>query len=148
MKKYALFFCLLALCCFSVKGHAEIAWTTNYQQALQQSQASHKPILLFFTGSDWCPYCIKLDREVFETAEFSQLAGDKFIFVLLDQPRNGSRSAEQNASVSQLQQKYGITGLPTVVLIDGSERVIGQLGYKAGGPAAYAKMLLSKLPAR
>lgn len=139
-------FSLFAFCCFGLKCSAEISWTTNYQQALQQSRASDKPILLFFTGSDWCPYCVKLDREVFETAEFSRLAGDRFIFVMLDQPRRQTQSAEYSASVNQLQQKYGITGLPTVILIDSSERVIGQLGYKAGGPAAYAQLLLSKIP--
>lgn len=138
-------FCLLALCCFSSNCSAELYWSTNYYQALQKSQATNKPILLLFTGSDWCPYCIKLDREVFEKPEFSKLAGDKFIFVLLDQPKRQSQPAELSATITQLQQKYHITGLPTVVLIDSSERVISELGYQAGGPTAYAKTLLSKI---
>lgn len=143
MKKTAFLFCMMALSCFSIGYAAHIDWKTDYQEALQQSSSTGKPVLLFFTGSDWCPYCIKLDREVMETDEFAQLVGNRFIFVMVDDPQNKSLPPDQYASVKRLQQKYDIQGLPAVIIIDSTERKLGSTGYKPGGPKPYAKSLLN-----
>lgn len=92
----------------------------------------------FFTGSDWCSWCKKLESEALNTNEFAQIAGDKFIFVLLDFPSNG-QYPKQN---SELQARYGIQGFPTLVILDSNGNKIGSTGYQPGGGRAYAEHLL------
>lgn len=142
MQKFiALFLSFFVLSCFNVDAltsQSRINWTTNYQDALSQAKATSKPVVLFFTGSDWCSWCKKLESEALNTDEFAQVAGDKFIFVLLDFPSNG-QYPQQN---SQLQSQFGITGFPTLVIVDGNGHKIGQTGYQPGGGRAYAEHLL------
>lgn len=135
---------LVALCAPSFSyAKDEVKWQTNFNQALEQSQSNHKPIVLFFTGSDWCSWCSKLDHEVFETPEFNQATKDKFIFVKLDFPRKQKLDPALAAQNKQLQDKYHIKGYPSLVVIDSNQKVLGTTGYRAGGGKAYADHLLS-----
>lgn len=119
----------------------ELNWYTNYPEAVKASKASSKPILLFFTGSDWCGWCKKLDKEVFDTKEFATDSGDKYIFVKVDFPQKNSFSAAINEQNNHLKNKYSISGYPTVIIIDSAEQEIGITGYRAGGPKKYSEHL-------
>lgn len=129
-------------CCFFAETQAELAWTTNYQGALSQAKSSGKPIVLFFTGSDWCGWCKKLEEEALNTPEFRQLAGDKFIFVLLDFPMNKPTDPKVVEQNKQLQQRFNIKGYPTLIILDKDGNQIGSTGYRAGGARAFAEHLL------
>lgn len=121
----------------------QVQWYTNYQEAVAAAKSGNKPIVLFFTGSDWCGWCKKMESEVFSTPEFAKKVGNRFVFVDLDFPMNKtlpSGVAEQNAA---LKQKYGITGYPTLVVLDSNENFIAETGYRPGGGAAYADYLIS-----
>jgi protein disulfide-isomerase len=120
---------------------AELDWTTHYDEALAKSKSTSKPIILFFTGSDWCAWCHKLEQEVLNTAEFKELAGDKFIFVTLDFPLNKPSDPKISEQNKRLQKKYDVKGFPTLVLIDSNEQEIGTAGYRPGGAKAYAEHL-------
>jgi len=113
-----------------------IHWETDYQKALGQAKAQSKPLLLFFTGTGWCPYCVKLENEVFKTQEFENAAGNQYIFMMIDY---------QHGKVSQktkdLLDQYHIKGFPTVVIVNGQEKVLGEVGYKSGGGKKYADTL-------
>ncbi|MFN4173818.1 MAG: thioredoxin family protein, partial [Parachlamydiaceae bacterium] len=132
----------LLCCCFFTEVKGELAWQTNYQSALSQAKSSGKPIVLFFTGSDWCGWCKKLEQEALNTPEFKQLAGDKFIFVLLDFPMNKPSDPTLVEQNKQLQQRYNIKGYPTLIILDKDGQQIGSTGYRAGGARAYAEHLL------
>lgn len=122
---------------------AQIKWHTNYQEALAQAKSEKKPLILYFTGSDWCGWCKKMDNEIFSTPDFAKTAGNAFVFVDLDYPMNKTLApalVDQNA---QLKQKYGVTGYPTVVVVDANENFIAETGYRAGGGKAYADYLLT-----
>ncbi len=123
-------------------SHASgVQWMTNYDQAVQQAKSTNKPLLLFFTGSDWCGWCKKLDSEALDTSEFAQMAGNSFVFVLVDFPSKKKlppAEAEQN---KQLQQKFNVKGYPTVILLDPNQQQIGVTGYRPGGGKAYAEHL-------
>ena len=119
----------------------KLVWTDNYDQALKTAAAENKPILLYFTGSDWCGWCKKMDQEVFSSAAFAQAVGNKFVFVKLDFPMNSKLPEAQMRQNAQLKQKYGITGYPTVVIVDKQGGFIGETGYRSGGGEAYAKWL-------
>lgn len=146
MKNYFVLFCTLFICCMTFLGAAEgssrsIAWSTNYQDALTQSKSTGKPIVLFFTGSDWCGWCNKLEREVLNTSEFASLAGDKYIFVMLDFPLYKPQDPKLASSNKQLQEKYNVQGYPTLIIINSDQKKIGLTGYRQGGPKLFADHL-------
>jgi len=119
-----------------------VEWTPTFSQAELQAKETHKPIVLVFTGSDWCKWCQKLDSEILKTSEFSRLTKDNFIFVEVDFPRgkklpSGTSSSQNDA----LKRRFGVTGFPTVIVLDENANVIGRTGYREGGAAAYAQHL-------
>ncbi len=125
----------------SMQQASSVHWYTNYNQAAAQAQKEKKPLLLFFTGTDWCGWCKKMDQEIFSSPDFAKAAGNEFVFVELDYPMNKKLpqdEAQQNAS---LKQKFGITGYPTVVILDPNGNFIAESGYRPGGGKAYADYL-------
>ncbi len=120
-------------------------WIEDYAAALKFSQELSKPILVNFTGSDWCSWCIKLSNEVFSKPAFMNYAKENLILLKLDFPRNIPQSANIKAQNQEAQRKYGIRGYPTIVLIDALEREIGRAGYQPGGPENYVKLLESMI---
>jgi protein disulfide-isomerase len=115
-----------------------LAWQTDFAAAKSAATQQNKYILLDFTGSDWCPYCIQMDKEVFEKPTFSTFAGEKLVLVKIDFPRKGGQSAAEKAQNQELAKKYGIEGFPTYVLLDPSGKEIRrQVGYLEGGPTAF-----------
>jgi protein disulfide-isomerase len=131
----------------SVFGES-LAWQTDYAAAKTAATQQNKYILLDFTGSDWCPYCIKMDKEVFEKPAFSTFAGEKLILVKLDFPRKVSQSPAERSQNQELAKKYGIEGFPTYVLLDPTgKEVRRQVGYLEGGPEAFISWTQGKLAA-
>ncbi|NGX58271.1 MAG: Disulfide bond reductase DsbH [Chlamydiae bacterium] len=142
MKLINIKFATFLICLFMVSSsYAAIQWQTDYPKSLQQAKAESKPVLLFFTGSDWCGWCKKLDKEVFQTNEFESAMGDKLVYVELDYPLSSNQDTKTKQQNEQLKNKHNIKGYPTVILIDANEKVLGQTGYKAGGGKKYADHL-------
>ena len=83
-------------------------WETNYQAALEQAAKENKMVLLDFTGSDWCGWCIKLKKDTFSKPEFQKLAEEKLVLVELDFPRSKTQSAELKKQNQELAEKFGI----------------------------------------
>ena len=104
-------------------------WHESFEAALQASAETGKPILADFTGSDWCSWCIKLKEDVFETPEFKEWARENVILLELDYPKRSMQSAAIRKQNSELKKRYGITGYPTVLLLDSEGEVLGKLGY-------------------
>lgn len=112
-------------------------WLTDYEQARAEAGTSEKPILINFTGSDWCGWCIKLKDEVFHTAEFQEWAAENVILFEADFPRRKSLPAEMQQQNQALAQQYGIRGFPTLLLVDEKGKVLAKTGYVPGGPSAF-----------
>lgn len=123
--------------------HTGVAWLTNYEEATKQSRTQNKPMLLFFTGTGWCPACSKLEQEVFDTQSFAELAGDKYIFLKLDFPQDKSLIDGQTAAQNkQLLKKFDVRSFPTVLLLEPKNQTeIGITGYRPGGARQYASHL-------
>lgn len=135
--------CSMLSLCTSGLFASNLPWQTNYQAALQQAKSSSKPMVLFFTGSDWCSWCTKLEQEVFNTPEFAQSVGNKFIFVLIDFPVYAAQDPQIKAQNKELQQRFNVRSFPTVVLFNAQQnQQIGTTGYRAGGGKQYADYLL------
>jgi protein disulfide-isomerase len=117
------------------------AWTTDYAGALAYARQEGRQVFLLFTGSDWCSWCKRLDREVLSTREFIDYAKEKLVLVKLDFPRGFSLSAELQAQNEQLSQHYKVRGFPTVVVLNKKGKRVGELGYQEGGPSAFIRAL-------
>jgi len=129
---------LLTLAPFASVFAESLAWQTDYAAAKSAATQQNKYMLLDFTGSDWCPYCIQMDKEVFAKPVFSTFAGQKLILVKLDFPRKANQSAAEKSQNQELAKKYSIEGFPTYVLLDPSGKEIRrQVGYLEGGPQAF-----------
>lgn len=116
-------------------------WIEDYKAALAQAKASHKRILLDFTGSDWCGWCKKLDAEVFATPEFKKYAASKLVLVKVDFPHSIAQSDAVKKQNQELQSKFGIEGYPTIIVLSSEGKQIGKAGYQPGGPSAFIKTL-------
>jgi len=90
-------------------------WSTDLDKALADAKAGKKSVLVEFTGSDWCPPCIAMRKNVFSKKEFVQAASKNFILVELDFPKADKALADKN---QPLAEKYKIEGFPTVILLD------------------------------
>lgn len=122
----------------------ELKWETDINQAMKISNKTKKPMLLFFTGSDWCGWCIRLQKEVLKTPEFAKWAKENVILVELDFPRAAPQSDAIKMQNSGLQQAFGVQGYPTVWFATAKQKDgkpsftgMGSTGYVAGGPAAW-----------
>ncbi|MCH9610646.1 MAG: Thiol:disulfide interchange protein DsbD [Chlamydiales bacterium] len=122
-------------------SEGKLVWMDNYEQAMKNAEQQHKPVILYFTGSDWCGWCKKMDQEVFSSPAFAAAVGQKFVFVKVDFPMNSKLPEAQARQNAQLKQRYGVTGYPTVVIVDSKGGFIGETGYRAGGGKAYAQWL-------
>jgi thiol:disulfide interchange protein len=99
----------------SASAFAAEGWETDLDKAIEQARTENKSVLVEFTGSDWCPPCIMMRKNVFSKKEFIEAASKKFVLVELDFPKNNKELAEKN---QPLAEKYKIGGFPTVVLLD------------------------------
>lgn len=142
MQRILILFTFLAVAFHLEAAPAKINWMTSYEDALAQAKSEKKPLLLFFTGSDWCGWCHKLENEVLDTMDFSDEAGQKFIFVLVDFPMKKPLEPKLSAQNKELQKKYDVKGFPTVILIDDQQNQIGVTGYRPGGAKAYVDHLM------
>ena len=117
-------------------------WVDHFDKAKQTAAAGKKDLLMDFTGSDWCSWCIKLRKEVFDLDTFKKAAPKDFVLVELDYPQDDSKlTAEVKAQNALLQQEFAIRGYPTIVLADSTGRPYAETGYQAGGPEKYLEHL-------
>lgn len=122
-----------------------LTWESNFETALQKAKAENKAVLVNFTGSDWCQWCIKLSDEVFSKSEFADYAEENLILVKLDFPRSIEQSNETKMYNNQLAQRYGVQGFPTILLFNPQGKMVLQTGYQPGGPVTYVNHLKSYL---
>lgn len=132
--------------CASLATAEETKWLHDYDAAKAQAKEENKPILINFTGSDWCGWCIKLEKEVFKKEEFQKYAKEHLVLMEVDFPRKKEQTDEVKEQNEKLDKEFKIEGYPTVFLIDAEGKKISEdIGYREGGPAAYVKHLKSLL---
>ena len=112
-------------------------WGDNYQQALSTAAKENKKVLLDFTGSDWCGWCIKLKKETFDQPQFKDFADKNLVLVEVDFPQGKSLSPEIKKQNDSLQEQFHVEGFPTIVLLNAQGKILKQnSGYLPGGPKA------------
>ncbi len=143
MKKLLSILALAVLFGIAVPGTDLAGWETSYDKAVAEAKAKKKPILALFTGSDWCPYCIKLEKNVLTQPEFKRYTRDNVVLLYLDFPRKKQLDAKLAAQNNSLAEKYKIVGFPTSLLLSADGRVIGQV--QSIGPVKNYVELLKQL---
>jgi protein disulfide-isomerase len=142
MKKIVL--SLIAGLAFLNVSAAEAQWLTDFAKAQEVAKAEKKAILLDFTGSDWCPPCIALHKNVFDTKEFAQFAKDNLVLVELDFPRRKQLPADQKAANDKLLKKFEVDAFPTIIVLDSAGK---ELKRDRGYDGSAAKDYIAKLQA-
>ena len=137
---------VVALCLSVLSLSAADVWLTDLDEGIKVAKAEKKAILVDFTGSDWCGWCIRLKKEVFDQKEFAAATKD-FVLVELDYPQKKKQSAEVKAKNKALSEKFAIEGFPTIMLLDSNGEPFAQTGYQEGGPVKYLAHLAELLKA-
>ena len=119
----------------------ESLWSEDFEAAKALAAKEGKDLLLDFTGSDWCGWCIKLREEVFDQEAFRKDAPKEFVLVELDFPEQKPQSDELKRRNERLKAQFGVEGYPTIYLAEARGRVYAKTGYQEGGPEAYLKHL-------
>ena len=116
----------------------KVLWRMDLPGALSQARSEHKMVLLDFTGSDWCPWCIKFDHDILSTDQFANFATQKLVLVKLDFPRSTPQNDDLKRANAELKSRFKVDGFPTYVLLNANGNELGrQVGYLGGGPNAF-----------
>jgi thioredoxin-related protein len=124
---------------FSVTGFSQ-DWLTDYETALSTARVENKPVLVFFTGSDWCPPCKMTVNNVYSKQEFIDFADQNLILVVADFPKRSENqlSAEQKQKNNMLATNFGVRGFPTSIILDKNGKELGRwVGYDPAGVSGY-----------
>lgn len=114
-------------------------WLTDFSAAKQEAAAKNLPILADFSGSDWCGWCIRLDKEVFSQKTFQDYARTNLVLFLADFPRRKPQPDGVASQNKKLAETYGVEGYPTVLILDAKGKELARTGYQPGGPAKYVQ---------
>ncbi|SEB78017.1 Thioredoxin-related protein [Tenacibaculum sp. MAR_2009_124] len=123
--------CFVSLIVFSQENQTmefkvTAKWESTFEIAKKRAKQERKPILIYFSGSDWCGPCIKLDNELFHTKKFQDYSKDKFILYMADFPRNKDLvSGKVSKTNKKLSKKYN-NSFPMVLVISKKGKVLGE----------------------
>ncbi len=123
-------------------------WHTSYEAAMADAERTGRPVLTVFTGSDWCPHCKTLEKNVLETGAFHEWAERNVVLLMIDLPQHGITEAVR-VERSKVCIKYGVRNFPAVLLIspDGT-KLAEKRGYQGQSPAAWIADMTKSLPER
>ncbi|MBO7207471.1 MAG: thioredoxin family protein, partial [Kiritimatiellae bacterium] len=135
--------CFLSVLC--LQGFAHTGFDADYNAALKRAKDNSKPIFILFTGSDWCSWCVKFEKEVLSKSEFLDYATNTWELVVADFPQKKKIAPELKKQYQALQKKYAVRGFPTVMLIDAKGKELCSAGYSKGGAKVWLEKFLNKL---
>jgi len=119
-------------------------WSNNANEVFKKSKTENAPIMMNFTGSDWCIWCKRIKAEIFDTPEFKAWVKEKNLQLLeLDFPRNKKQSDELKSQNNSLKNEVGIQGFPTLIIISNGKMI--RTGYVKGGAKAWIESVESQI---
>ncbi len=139
MKKL-LFILLLTTGTTAIAQESSLTWHTDLGPAVEKAIAEKKPLLMFFTGSDWCGWCKRLQAEVFVRPEFEKWANENVVLMELDYPRRTAQPEQLQQQNMNILRMFGVRGYPTIWFVNPTKKEsdinfgkIGSVGYVRGG---------------
>lgn len=128
----------------TVDANRKAKWLTKMDKAQEQAKETGLPILVLFTGTSWCPYCIKLEKEVFSDSAFETFANQNLVLLKLEFGPGGTPSNKKDGT---LQKEFGVKGFPTYFLTDATGTKLAQGGYHAGiNPSVFGEWVKKSAP--
>ena len=114
-------------------GKTPEGWTDSLTAAIGKSKMEKKPILALFTGSDWCPPCQQLEKNILLQPSFKDFAKKHLVTLFLDFPRNAKLDDGVKKQNDDLAKKFSIEAYPTILVLsaDGEKELWKQVGYSA-----------------
>ena len=117
-------------------------FTDDLDAALKSAKENKRYVVAVFSGSDWCGWCKKLEKEILSTETFRKGAVGQYELVYIDNPRDKKLLSEHGKkNNSKLTEKYEVNGFPTVLILNGAGEKVAEMGYDAGGPERYLEKL-------
>lgn len=111
----------------AVKEEIHLNWVDSYKDALKKARKEKKPLLIYFTGSDWCGPCIRLDKKLFHTQKFKDFSDENMVLYMADFPRNRDLvSKEARKYNKKLKEQHVVDSFPAIIVVDGKENVLGE----------------------
>ena len=124
------------------KKEIRFRWETDFKAAQKRAEKEKKPMLVLFTGSDWCPYCVRLEQEILSKDVFKEFAAEEVVAVYLDFPKRRRLPKKQQEANDRLRKKFEIRGYPSMLLLDQEGKdVQNRFGYSKVDPDTYVKHL-------
>jgi thiol:disulfide interchange protein len=128
----------------AVDANRKAKWLTKMDKAQEQAKETGLPILVVFTGTSWCPYCIKLEKAVFSESAFDTFANQNLVLLKLDFGPGGTPNSKKDEA---LQKEYGVKGFPTYFLTDATGAKLAQGGYHDGiNPEKFGEWVKKSAP--
>lgn len=141
IKKSFIIGCLITIIfSFGIAAQAE-NWNEDFEKVSSQAKTSGKYLLLNFSGSDWCPWCVKLEREVLSHQIFKTFAKQNLVYVLIDFPKKKQQSEKRIRENKKLLKQFRVHGFPTLILLSPDGDFVGTTGYRRGGAERYVAHL-------
>ena len=141
MKYYRALLVAVAALAISSSADAKPNWETDYKKAQEEAKVANKLLLVDFTGSDWCGWCIRLDKEVFSKPQFRDYATKNLVLLEIDFPRTKEQSVALRKQNEELAGEYQVQGFPTIIVLNSEGKKVGELGYMDGGVSAFIAVL-------
>jgi thioredoxin-related protein len=116
-------------------------WTSDFTSAQARATEQEQAMLLMFTGSDWCGWCKTMHKEILDTPTFMEWASENIVLVYVDFPRKDYRSEAVKLQNENLDEKYNVTGYPTLILINSQGDELTRLSYMQGGPKTFIRAI-------
>lgn len=121
---------------------ADSSWETDLKKAQESAKTQKKLLFIDFTGSDWCGYCVRLDRDILSRPQFQEYASKNLVLMEVDFPRRKEQSHEIKMQNQRLARQYDIQGFPTILVLDGEGQTVWRYdGYFSEGPEAFIAAL-------
>lgn len=111
----------------TIDNEIHVNWQSSFEDAVLKAKKEHKPILIYFTGSDWCGPCMQLDKKLFHTQKFADFSDENLVLYTADYPRNGDLVSLETITVNkQLSKKYNQSSFPTLLVIGENGKLLGK----------------------
>lgn len=141
MRKLTIILALLAVFRGGISQET-LPWSESYPDAFMEAKQENKIIVMCFMGSDWCPWCIKMNEEIFLDSKFIDEVEDQFVFLLVDFPREKKQPEELRLQNESLLTSYHVIGYPMLILVHPDKGEVARLGYLPIGGKGYAEKIL------
>jgi len=129
------------------EDNGEKGWVQDFEKAMARAAKEEKLIIADFTGSDWCGWCIKLDKEVFSQDTFKDFARDNVVLFKADFPMRKEQPKDIARQNKKLAETYRVQGFPTILLLNAEGKQLERTGYRPGGAEKYVEHLKALISA-